>query len=120
MTFSAICAQEPMTNLCLELATVGDLKLCERPQSYTLRPGESKHVKANIKVSSTETGIVFGSIVYDGNGNNTNGAEEQNADRNPISILAIAKTTLFLFRFVFPSFPFPFSFPALAKRSASF
>jgi coatomer subunit beta len=57
--------QEPMHNLCLELATVGDLKLCERPQSYSLMPGESKHVKANIKVSSTETGIVFGSIVYD-------------------------------------------------------
>jgi len=56
---------DAMHNLCLELATVGDLKLCERPQSYTLMPGESKHVKANIKVSSTETGIVFGSIVYD-------------------------------------------------------
>merc|ERR1719197_1511852 len=56
---------DPMHNLCLELATVGDLKLCERPQSYTLMPGESKHVKANIKVASTETGIVFGSIVYD-------------------------------------------------------
>ena len=40
-----------MYNVCLELATVGDLKLCERPQSYTLMPGESKHVKANIKVS---------------------------------------------------------------------
>ena len=56
---------EPMHNLCLELATVGDLKLCERPQAYSLSPGEAKHVKANIKVSSTETGIVFGSIVYD-------------------------------------------------------
>jgi coatomer subunit beta len=56
---------EPMYNLTLELATVGDLKLCERPQSYTLAAGESKHVKANIKVSSTETGIVFGTIVYD-------------------------------------------------------
>uniref|UniRef100_A0A7S0NXF0 Coatomer subunit beta n=1 Tax=Calcidiscus leptoporus TaxID=127549 RepID=A0A7S0NXF0_9EUKA len=58
----------PMHNLCLELATVGDLKLCERPQSYTLAPGENKHIKANIKVSSTETGIVFGSIVYDAQG----------------------------------------------------
>ena len=57
--------KEPMNNLCLELATVGDLKLCERPQSYVLQPGENKHIKANIKVSSTETGIVFGSIVYD-------------------------------------------------------
>ena len=42
--------QEPMVNLCLELATVGDLKLCERPTAYTLAPGESKHIKANIKV----------------------------------------------------------------------
>jgi len=56
---------ETMHNLCLELATVGDLKLCERPQAYTLAPGEQKHIKANIKVSSTETGIVFGTIVYD-------------------------------------------------------
>lgn len=56
---------EPMHNLSLELATVGDLKLCERPQAYTMAPGESKRVKANIKVSSTETGIIFGCIVYD-------------------------------------------------------
>ena len=53
---------EVMNNLCLELAVVGDLKLCERPQPHTLMPGESKNIKANIKVSSTETGIVFGSI----------------------------------------------------------
>mmetsp|Transcript_21990 Transcript_21990/g.51136 ORF Transcript_21990/g.51136 Transcript_21990/m.51136 type:complete len:286 (-) Transcript_21990:259-1116(-) len=59
---------ETMANLCLELATVGDLKLCERPQSYTLAPGESRSVRANIKVASTETGIVFGSIVYDATG----------------------------------------------------
>ena len=70
--------QEPMENLCLELATVGDLKLCERPQSYLLQPGESKHIKANIKVSSTETGIVFGSIVYD----NTSSSPTSNSDRN--------------------------------------
>ena len=70
---------EPMHNLCLELATVGDLKLCERPQSYTLMPGENKHIKANIKVSSTETGIVFGSIVYD---NGVSGKDVSQADRN--------------------------------------
>lgn len=70
---------EVMNNLCLELAVVGDLKLCERPQPHVLLPGESKNIKANIKVSSTETGIVFGSIVYDSNGE---GTKEQNADRN--------------------------------------
>ena len=74
---------EPMLNLCLELATVGDLKLCERPQSYSLMPGEQKHVKANIKVSSTETGIVFGSIVYDAPSSATGGvAANTPSDRN--------------------------------------
>ena len=73
---------EPMYNLCLELATVGDLKLCERPQSYTLAPGEQKHVKANIKVSSTETGIVFGTIVYDNTPGTGAGSVAAVADRN--------------------------------------
>jgi coatomer subunit beta len=51
---------EVLQNVCLELATMGDLKLVERPQNYTLAPGESKHIRANIKVSSTETGVIFG------------------------------------------------------------
>ena len=71
---------EPMHNLCLELAVVGDLKLCERPQPYVLLPGENKHVKANIKVSSTETGIVFGSIVWDAPG--STGAKETSMDKH--------------------------------------
>lgn len=61
-------SSEPMANLTLELATVGDLKLCERPQAYTLGPGEQRTIRANIKVSSTETGILFGSIVFDATG----------------------------------------------------
>jgi len=62
-----------LQNLTLELATVGDLKLCERPQTYTMAPKSRQRIKANIKVSSTETGIIFGNIVYDqsGAGNET-------------------------------------------------
>ncbi|KAI5071235.1 hypothetical protein GOP47_0013486 [Adiantum capillus-veneris] len=56
---------ETLQNLCLELATMGDLKLVERPQNYTLAPEASKQIKANIKVSSTETGVIFGNIVYE-------------------------------------------------------
>eukprot|EP00232_Nephroselmis_pyriformis_P004938 CAMPEP_0182913626 /NCGR_PEP_ID=MMETSP0034_2-20130328/38136_1 /TAXON_ID=156128 /ORGANISM="Nephroselmis pyriformis, Strain CCMP717" /LENGTH=928 /DNA_ID=CAMNT_0025050353 /DNA_START=200 /DNA_END=2986 /DNA_ORIENTATION=- len=56
---------ETLQNLCLELATMGDLKLVERPQNYTLGPGASKQIRANIKVSSTETGVIFGNIVYE-------------------------------------------------------
>ena len=58
-------SNETQQNLCLELATMGDLKLVERPQNYTLAAGETKHVRANIKVSSTETGVIFGNIVYE-------------------------------------------------------
>lgn len=39
-----------MQNVCLELATMGDLKLVERPQNYTLAAGETKRLRANIKV----------------------------------------------------------------------
>lgn len=41
---------ETLQNLCLELATMGDLKLVERPQNYTLAPGDTKVIRANIKV----------------------------------------------------------------------
>lgn len=57
--------KETLQNLCLELATMGDLKLVDRPQNYTLAPESSKQIKANIKVSSTETGVIFGNIVYE-------------------------------------------------------
>ena len=48
---------------------MGDLKLVERPQNYTLSPESSKKIKVNIKVSSTETGVIFGNIVYETSSN---------------------------------------------------
>jgi len=54
--------------LTLEFSTLGDLKLVERPSPYTLGPRGFHSIKANIKVSSTETGVIFGNIVYDGTG----------------------------------------------------
>ena len=41
---------ETLQNLCLELATTGDLKLVERPQNHTLAAGQSTRLRANIKV----------------------------------------------------------------------
>ncbi|OSX69861.1 hypothetical protein BU14_1056s0001 [Porphyra umbilicalis] len=58
-------SNETLTNLTVELATMGDLRLCERPQAHTLAAGARVNVRANIKVSSTETGIIFGNVVYD-------------------------------------------------------
>lgn len=54
-----------MTNVTVELSTMGDLKLVERPAAFTLAPRASRTLRANIKVSSTETGHIFGTIVYD-------------------------------------------------------
>lgn len=54
-----------LTNLTVELATMGDLKLVERPQSYTIGPLDERRLRANIKISSTETGHIFGTIVFD-------------------------------------------------------
>lgn len=59
---------ETMQNVSLELATMGDLKLVERPQAHTLAPGAQRSIRANIKVSSTETGAIFGNLVYESTG----------------------------------------------------
>lgn len=59
---------ETLRDLTLELATLGDLKLVERPSTYTLGAHDFLNIKANIKVSSTETGVIFGNIVYDTTG----------------------------------------------------
>lgn len=42
--------KETLQNLCLELATTGDLKLVERPQNHTFSAGQSTRLRANIKV----------------------------------------------------------------------
>jgi len=57
---------ETLQNLTVEFATLGDLKLVERPIPHTLGPMSFQSIKATIKVSSTETGVIFGNIFYDG------------------------------------------------------
>ena len=57
---------ETLQNLSIEFATLGDLKLVERPSSYTIAPYNYQSIKAAIKVSSTETGVIFGNILYEG------------------------------------------------------
>ncbi|KVH87559.1 Coatomer beta subunit (COPB1) [Cynara cardunculus var. scolymus] len=52
-----------LQNLCLELVIIGDLKLGELSQNYTLSLESSKQIKANIKVSSTETGVILENIL---------------------------------------------------------
>lgn len=54
-----------LSNLTVEMSTIGDLKIVDRPQNHVLGPFESKTIKCNIKVSSTDSGQIFGNIVYD-------------------------------------------------------
>ncbi|KAG5326360.1 COPB protein, partial [Acromyrmex heyeri] len=60
--------EDTLQNCTLELATLGDLKLVERPQPVVLAPRDFASIKANVKVTSTENGIIFGNIVYDVSG----------------------------------------------------
>ncbi|KAL4786044.1 adaptin N terminal region-domain-containing protein [Aspergillus varians] len=57
---------ETLQNLSVEFATLGDLKVVERPTTHNLGPRDFLNVQATVKVSSTDTGVIFGNIVYDG------------------------------------------------------
>ncbi|EXJ58994.1 hypothetical protein A1O7_06425 [Cladophialophora yegresii CBS 114405] len=57
--------QETLQNLSVEFATLGDLKVVERPTTHNLGPHDFLNVQSTIKVSSTDTGVIFGNIVYD-------------------------------------------------------
>lgn len=56
---------DTLQNVALELATLGDLRLVERPAPLTMGPFDRRTIRASIKVSSTETGVIFGQLVYD-------------------------------------------------------
>ena len=57
---------ETLQNLSVEFATLGDLKVVERPSTQNLGPHDFQNVQSTIKVSSTDTGVIFGNVVYDG------------------------------------------------------
>ncbi|KAF1817460.1 coatomer subunit beta-like protein [Eremomyces bilateralis CBS 781.70] len=57
---------DTLQNLSVEFATLGDLKVVEKPTTQNLAPHDFLNVQATIKVSSTDTGVIFGNVVYDG------------------------------------------------------
>ncbi|KAL2120928.1 hypothetical protein VTJ04DRAFT_4955 [Mycothermus thermophilus] len=57
---------DTLQNLTVEFATLGDLKVVERPTSQSLGPHDFHNVQCTIKVSSTDTGVIFGNVVYEG------------------------------------------------------
>jgi coatomer subunit beta len=57
--------EQTLQNVCVELFTLGDLRLCERPSPLVLTPHQSRHIRVALKVSSTDTGVIFGNLVFD-------------------------------------------------------
>jgi coatomer subunit beta len=56
--------RETLQNLSVEFATLGDLKVVERPTTQNLGPHDFLNVQCTIKVSSTDTGVIFGNVVW--------------------------------------------------------
>jgi coatomer subunit beta len=61
---------DTLSNLTLELGTLGELKLVERPTPYNLAANGKLVVTHHVSINSTETGTIFGAIVYDVTGSN--------------------------------------------------
>ncbi|EWC43996.1 coatomer subunit beta [Drechslerella stenobrocha 248] len=57
---------DTLQNLTVEFATLGDLKVVEKPTTQSLGPHSFQSVQATVKVSSTDQGVIFGNVVYDG------------------------------------------------------
>ncbi|KAF2131305.1 Coatomer, beta subunit [Dothidotthia symphoricarpi CBS 119687] len=57
---------ETLQNLTVEFATLGDLKVVERPPTQNVGPHDFINLQSTIKVSSTDTGVIFGNILYEG------------------------------------------------------
>ncbi|KAJ4461148.1 Coatomer subunit beta (CopB) [Paratrimastix pyriformis] len=55
---------EPFKDMAIELSTVGDLSASDTTIPVTLPPNQSTHVKTSVKIVSTDTGAIHGSIVY--------------------------------------------------------
>ena len=53
-----------MTDLAVELSVTGSFSIIDKPGRITLDAGERRELRAIIKVNSTETGYIFGSITF--------------------------------------------------------
>jgi len=72
-----------LQNVTLEVATVGDLKLFDRPEPVTIGAGSTAQIKASLKVSSTETAIIFGTLTFEPSGQSVT---TSTADRNCVPL----------------------------------
>lgn len=57
---------ETLRNLHVEFATLGDLKVLDKPTTQNIPAHGFFKIQTTVKVTSADTGVVFGNIVYDG------------------------------------------------------
>jgi coatomer subunit beta len=57
--------KKTLPNVAFEFLTQGNLKLIDRPIPTTLKPESTATLKASLKVSSTDNGVIYGYISYD-------------------------------------------------------
>ena len=55
---------QTLTDLSVELSTMGDMKVVERPSVHSLGPDAALQLTYTVKVSSTEASHVYGTLVY--------------------------------------------------------
>lgn len=58
--------KETLKNLHLQFSTLGDVKILEQPSSINVIAHGFHRFIINCKVSSADTGVIFGNIIYDG------------------------------------------------------
>lgn len=58
--------RETLKNLHVQFATLGDLKIIDNPTSTNVVPHGFHRMTVTVKVSSADTGVIFGNIIYDG------------------------------------------------------
>lgn len=58
--------KETLKNLHIQFATLGDLKIIDNPASTNVVPHGFHRLTVTVKVSSADTGVIFGNIIYDG------------------------------------------------------
>ncbi|CDK25632.1 unnamed protein product [Kuraishia capsulata CBS 1993] len=63
---------DTLKNLSVEFATLGDLKVVDKPTTHNIGPHGFHRIQTTIKVSSADTGVIFGNIVYEGHHANDN------------------------------------------------
>lgn len=75
--------KKTLPNINFEFLTQGNLKLIDKPIPITLKPESTATLKASLKVSSTDNGVIYGYITYD---QSSSGNEPRMLNINEIQI----------------------------------